>query len=317
LAIEGTGGAIFGVCEVCGAAQWKTIYEGRVRDGQFGTWTGEAGRVGRCGGCGVKRLEERLCRDESIYADTAYRTLVGEGGSSNDFHDKHDAAQFRHLVLLRSLLPLRAKVVADIGCGGGSLLDLLSGVATACIGIEPNQEYHGDLRQRGYAAFSRCEDAEPEWAGKVDVAVTLNVIEHLSDPVAFLRSIAALLAAGGTIVVGTPNADDWLLAELPEYQAFFYRTVHRFYFDARSLQQCAWTAGLKVSGVRYFQRYGLSNTMQWLRDRRPAGGRTLAGLEDADVDALWSRHLERTGQADQLLVLLQRQDSLERRNGAN
>ncbi|MGE3844720.1 MAG: class I SAM-dependent methyltransferase [Vicinamibacterales bacterium] len=307
--IQSTSGAAFGACEICGDARWETVYEGLVRDGSVGVFSGDAARVGKCTSCGVLRLEERWCRDESIYADAAYRSLIGEGASAKDFHAKHDAAQLKHLVLLGSQLSFRGKVVADVGCGGGSMLDLASGMASACIGVEPNREYHGDLRQKGYGAFSSCEEAAQEWAGKVDVAVTLNVIEHVSNPVGFLRAIGDLLADDGTIVVGTPNAGDWLLSQLPEYRAFFYRTVHRFYFDASSLQQCARQAGLAVSGVRYFQRYGLSNAMQWLRDRRPTGGQSLAGLADSDVDVLWSRHLERTGQADQLFVFLRRQPS--------
>lgn len=305
--IQSASGTTFGACEICGDARWEIVYEGLVRDGAVGASTADAGRVGQCTSCGVRRLEERWCRDESIYADAAYRALIGERASAKDFHEKHDAAQFRHLVLLGSLLSLRDKVVADVGCGGGSLLDMASGMASACVGVEPNREYHGDLSQKGYSAFSSCEEAAQEWAGKVDVAVTLNVIEHVSDPVDFLRSIADLLTDDGTIVVGTPNAGDWLLSQLPEYRAFFYRTVHRFYFDATSLQQCARSAGLTVTGVRYFQRHGLSNAMLWLRDRRPMGGQSLAGLTDSDVDVLWSRHLERTGQADQLFALLQRQ----------
>lgn len=306
MVIQSNGEAAFGACEICGDARWETVYEGLVRDGGVGVFSGDPAQVGKCASCGVLRLEERACRDESIYTHAAYRTLIGEGASAKDFHQKHDAAQSRHLALLGSVLSLRGKVVADVGCGGGSLLDLASGMASACVGVEPNREYHGDLRQKGYSAFSSCEEAAREWAGKVDVAVTLNVIEHVSAPVDFLRSIADLVADEGTIVVGTPNAGDWLLSQLPEYRAFFYRTVHRFYFDAHSLQQCARQAGLTVSGVRYFQRYGLSNAMQWLRDRRP-GGESLAGLADSDVDVLWSRHLERTGQADQLFVFLRRQ----------
>lgn len=306
MVIQSTSGVAFGACEICGDDRWETVYEGLVRDGGVGVFSSDAAQVGKCATCGVLRLEERACRDESIYTHAAYRTLIGEGASAKDFHEKHDAAQSRHLALLGSVVSLRGKVVADVGCGGGSLLDLASGMASACVGVEPNREYHGDLRQKGYSAFSSCEEAAREWAGKVDVAVTLNVIEHVSAPVAFLRSIADLVADDGTIVVGTPNAGDWLLSQLPEYRAFFYRTVHRFYFDAHSLQQCARQAGLTVSGVRYFQRYGLSNAMQWLRDRRP-GGQSLAGLADSDVDVLWSRHLERTGQADQLFVFLRRQ----------
>jgi len=305
--IPRTSGTVFGGCEICGNARWKTVYEGLVRDGAVGSWTADAAQVGQCASCGVQRLEERSCRDESIYADAAYRALIGEGAFAKDFHGHHDAAQLKHLALLGSMLSLRGRVIADVGCGGGSLLDMASGMASACVGVEPNRDYHGDLKQKGYSAFSSCEEAAQEWAGKVDVAVTLNVIEHVSDPVGFLRSMAGLLTDDGTIVVGTPNAGDWLLSQLPEYRAFFYRTVHRFYFDADSLEQCARQAGLAVSSVRYFQRYGLSNAMQWLRDRRPTGGQSLAGLADSDVDVLWIRHLERTGQADQLFAVLRRQ----------
>jgi hypothetical protein len=91
---------------------------------------------------------------------------------------------------------------------------------------------------------------------------------------------------------------------LPDaFPAFFYRVQHRWYFDASSLANCAKRAGLDVADVRHVHRYGLSNTLLWLRDRCPRGRQALPPL-DATVDKLWQSWLESSGRADNLYLLL-------------
>ena len=62
----------FTICEICGAEDWRVVYEGPVRDGIFGTLRDGAG-VARCNIFGTERLDERACPDEGFYETDAYR----------------------------------------------------------------------------------------------------------------------------------------------------------------------------------------------------------------------------------------------------
>ena len=125
---------------------------------------------------------------------------------------------------LEALWPrsVRAANVADIGAGGGSLLDHLRGVASGCLAIEPDPIFAAALAARGYAHFPSCEAGMREWASRIDVAFCIQVIEHVERPRDFLASIRGLLAPTGRLVLSTPNRNDILFDLLPnDFPAFF------------------------------------------------------------------------------------------------
>jgi 2-polyprenyl-3-methyl-5-hydroxy-6-metoxy-1,4-benzoquinol methylase len=267
--------------------------------GRFGNLTPDARTVVKCSGCGVGFLSQ----DRPVDYDSAeYRELVDGSASPDSFYALHDAEQGEKLRAL-GVERLRDKVVADIGCGAGSFLDLARGVASATLAIEPMRDFHPILRTKGHRPFSYCAEVTEEWQGRVDVAVCFSVIEHVADPVSLLRDSRRMLRAGGELLLSTPNLDDWMLELLPEdYGAFFFRTVHTWYFDAGSLRALASAAGFAACAVEYVHRFDLSNALLWLRDRRPTGQATLAVAPP--VDAAFCRWLESAGRADYIYARL-------------
>jgi SAM-dependent methyltransferase len=75
-------------------------------------------------------------------------------------------------------------------------------------------------------------------------------VEHLPDPLATLRAVAALLAPGGRVVVVTDNAGS------PDFGLFggrhwggFHFPRHTYLFDRRTLARLGEAAGLEVERV--------------------------------------------------------------------
>jgi 2-polyprenyl-3-methyl-5-hydroxy-6-metoxy-1,4-benzoquinol methylase len=293
----------FPSCVICGAHDWHTVHSGPIRDGTHGK-TREA-RVARCAGCGVDRLAESVCLQASSYASAEYRDKLLQGHDVQRHYAEHDElARFT----LDALWPLslRGKVVADVGCGGGVLLDHVRGVAARIVAIDPSELFAPSLKERGYAWFPGAGAAAVEYAGKVDIAFSTQVIEHVDDPRAFLSDIARLLSPDGMALISTPNRADILMELLPEtFPAFFYRTQHRWAFEAKSLRHCAERAGLEVNEMRHVHRYGMSNTLHWLRDGRPRGRTRMPPIDDA-LDKHWQAWLESNGRADNLYMSVRR-----------
>jgi SAM-dependent methyltransferase len=289
-------------CEICGGTEWAAVYCGDVRDGIFGR-VRSATSVARCQTCGVDRLEEAACPNDSFYETDEYRRKLQEELTAAGHHAVADELQvFTHQVL--SPRSLRGKTVADIGSAGGSFLDSVSGAAACCIAVEPCTIYHKVLSAQGYDVFPYPRDAHRTYAGRVDLAVSIQVIEHVRNPRMFLEEIRPLLVHGGTLVVSTPNRNDILMKLLPQdFPAFFHRVVHRWYFDAASLEKCARLSGFDVIDTRYVHRYGMANTLAWLRDRRPTGRARMKAISPL-ADALWTSYLVETGQSDCLFMLL-------------
>jgi SAM-dependent methyltransferase len=292
----------FAACEICGAASWTEVYCGRVRDGVFGAYR-EGAIVSRCGDCGVERLAEEFCTPDSFYETEAYRAKLKQGLGSDAYFAAHDELQIH---TLRAIWPqnLRNATVADIGCAGGALLDHLRGWTKRQVAVEPYDVFRADLAARGYHVYAYAQDAAHEWKGRVDMAFSIQVIEHVKDPRAFLETIKPLLTDEGRLVISTPNTRDILFDLLPgEFPSFFYRVVHRWYFDVASLTECARRAGFEVVAVRHIHRYGMANAMRWLRDRKPTGNDALSGI-DSTADDSWRTHLESTGRSDCLYLVL-------------
>jgi SAM-dependent methyltransferase len=293
---------MFAQCEICGRNSWQTIYHGPVRDGTFGDSLSE-GTVARCTGCGVERLAECHCPPDSSYESEEYRAKLKQGLDAPSYLKLHDEFQ---IFTLSQIWPknLRGQTIADIGCAGGSFLDHINGLSDRLVAVEPCSIYHEDLNKRGYAVYPYARDATADLAGQVDLAVSLQVIEHTRNPREFLEDIRPLLKRSGLLVISTPNRDDILNTLLPtDFGSFFYRVVHRWYFDRQSLDECARMAGYQVLESRHVHRYGMSNALAWLRDRKPTGQWRLDGISPL-ADALWRGYLEETGQADTVYSFL-------------
>lgn len=107
----------------------------------------------------------------------------------------------------------KSAVVADFGCGDGAMLGLLAANFTdkKFIGIEADSKAC-KLADKMLKA-NRIENVKiikspfgllRESVGLVDLAYSMDVIEHLPDPDVMLEKMVSLVRPGGTIIVGTP-----------------------------------------------------------------------------------------------------------------
>lgn len=289
-------------CEICNASDWTKIHAGPIRDGKFGNLIDNA-VVARCGTCSVARLAEAYCKDEGFYESGDYRDLVNIDHEIETYYREHDHLQ---IFSLQSAWPLglRGRKIVDVGCGAGSFLDHVTPLAASTIAIEPTDHFRKHLETRNYTVYPYARDAHAEHAGTADMVTSFQVIEHVAKPREFLEDMRALLRPGGSVVITTPNQNDILLDMLPDaFPAFFYRTVHRWYFDALSLAECARRAGFEQIETSFIHRYPMANALHWLRDRRPRGATEMKGV-DTLANQQWKSYLEARGSSDTLVAVL-------------
>ncbi|KUO63619.1 MAG: bifunctional 3-demethylubiquinone 3-O-methyltransferase/2-octaprenyl-6-hydroxy phenol methylase [Alphaproteobacteria bacterium BRH_c36] len=111
----------------------------------------------------------------------------------------------------RKVRALEGLKVLDVGCGGGLICEPLARLGGSVTGIDPGDENiavaSAHAKEQGLAIDYRATRVEDlAAAGELfDVAVCLEVIEHVPDPGAFVAACAETVRPGGLMIVSTIN----------------------------------------------------------------------------------------------------------------
>lgn len=192
--------------------------------------------------------------------------------------------------------------VLDFGCGAAGFVRKAQSLASEVTGVEPERrvrEYWGDSIQ----LHGNLEDV----GGRYDLITAFHVVEHLPDPRAILRELATRLKDGGRLVIEVPSSEDVLLTlyDSDAFQRFTYWSQHLFLFNAETLRHLANQAGLRVVSIQQFQRYPLSNHLQWLSQNRPGGHQQWSFLDTPALYEAYAASLAAAGKCDTLIAYLE------------
>lgn len=191
------------------------------------------------------------------YATT---TTIGEDGSSLSVqapaalrYDGHTDEPWESTGLLMALVPPGARIL-DVGCGTGSVsLFLKRAGGSELVGLEPSSERAEKARSRGlnvlHGAFPT--DLLPP-NHDFDTVVFADVLEHLPDPAAALRSAKDYLKPNGVILASLPNVAHWsvrwnLVRGRWDYEPCgIMDATHLRWFTKRSLHRLFETSGYHI-----------------------------------------------------------------------
>ena len=108
-----------------------------------------------------------------------------------------------------AMRPLAGKRALDMGCGAGLLCEPLARLGALVPGVDAAPENIAaatmHAAQSGLAITYRAGDAAAVAGETFDLVTCLEVVEHVTDPAAFITALAALVAPGGLLVMSTPN----------------------------------------------------------------------------------------------------------------
>ncbi len=141
-------------------------------------------------------------------------------------------------------LPPQARIL-DAGCGSGRNMIELARHGTVT-GVELSDTSVAAARERNSGEVIEGSVLEmPFEDGAFDLAVSLDVIEHLQDDVSALRELRRTVAPGGALLVTVP-AYQWLWSGHDEINH------HHRRYTKRTLQAAAEQAGWRQVRTTYF-----------------------------------------------------------------
>ncbi len=291
------------VCNLCQQGNVKNIYFGDIRDGVYGNYCKD-GIIYRCNSCNIEYLDEKFCIPDEYYETEKYRKILNQKlDSSNAYKDQDWTTKYIHELI--SPETIRNKIVVDVGSGIGSFLDSCHSIPSKTIAIEPCIPYHKNL-EKNHFVFKNINDAVIKFKKQVDLIVSVQVIEHVKNPIMFLKSFKPMMNVNCQIYITTPNRNEILMKIIPEdYKKFFYRKVHRWYFDKKSLEFCARKAGFKIEKTGTYHKYGINNTIMWLKNKKPYGMKK-SKIFDYFVDDFWKNYLIQKNLGDTLWIKLKK-----------
>ena len=173
--------------------------------------------------------------------------------------------------------PFQGLRLLDIGCGGGLLSEPMARLGAEVVGADPSEKniktasVHALEQDLAIDYRATTAEALASAGDRFDVILNMEVIEHVTDPQAFIRICAEMLNPGGLLFVATLNRTlksfalaiigaEYVLGWLPkgthQWEKFITPDELKTWMKAAGLNPCAET------GVTYRPLTG-----EWRRSR--------------------------------------------------
>ncbi len=251
-------------CNNCGADDAVEI--GRGRDHEYPHTSNDEFAMVRCR-CGLVYLNPRPAASElgTIYPPDYYayqlvqkRTATQRAGDTRleRLYRMRNARRFRPYARRLAGLGRDRYELLDIGCGDGTTLDMWRDALEGRVGthgIEMSPEAAEVARSRGHRVTSqRIEDTDlPE--GAFDVVYSFHVIEHVEDPLTFMRKVRHAVRPDGFALIETPNVDcvDFRLFRRRHWGGYHFPR-HWNLYTPETFADLARRTGFEVSDITYY-----------------------------------------------------------------
>jgi len=110
-----------------------------------------------------------------------------------------------------ALTPYDALDILDIGCGGGLVCEPIARLGAKTTGIDADEnaiqvaQDHAQQFDLEIEYKTTSSDELVKQEKRYDVVLALEIIEHVSDPDAFVKSVLGLCKPGGLVIFSTLN----------------------------------------------------------------------------------------------------------------
>jgi 2-polyprenyl-3-methyl-5-hydroxy-6-metoxy-1,4-benzoquinol methylase len=256
------------VCNICGGTEYRRVHY--FKDWNFGRDRVQDVRIIQCKKCGVRRRMPEIIDD---YEAEYHAPYVEQGQSIHP----HQLQHFAQLMTAR-LRQFNARDLSflDVGCSTGRALKLAATMGFKVVGLDYSRWAADYCAKMGFA--TRQGSLLGQWpeGEQFDIIHCSHVIEHVPDPVAYLKEMHRLLKPGGHLMLACPNYAS--LPRLLEREKWIWcLDSHLWQFTARQMRKLLINQGFTIVSLKTY--HGLTPNNRW--KRRALDLSELLGCADA------------------------------------
>jgi len=214
--------------------------------------------VGLCSECNLKQLVSFEHIDLSLY--TSLSNLP------NDFKEERIRQEIwnkdRMSILKEYFQNLNNNSVIDYGAGSGGFLEAGKKYFKDIHGYDICEKACKNNNDDGLVCYNDLSDLNHNY----DIITFFHVLEHVKNPVEFLKSSISKIKNVKHVVIEVPNTNEALmkLYNNLNYSYNHYCIDHLWYFTEDTLKNVLTDAGLNIQLITQIQRYPLQNHLKWI-----------------------------------------------------
>lgn len=129
------------------------------------------------------------------------RIIMSEFGDVDDRSRLTTPTWFQELIIEDAI----DKTVIEVGCGTGALVSELNDISDEVFGCDISRERLSVAKKRMTNVFEASGADLPVETSSVDVAISIEVIEHVQDSQSILEKFYRVLKQDGVLYLKTPN----------------------------------------------------------------------------------------------------------------
>lgn len=291
-------------CTLCGNGKVEYI-PNHIRNDQEGIF-----KMYRCEECETHFLYPRPQSVElQEYYDGAFREEV----HTESYYDFESLDR----VFKRFLPEARTRVkrisedlnkkdeILEIGCSVGYFLDSVSDKVRSVCGTEWDKKAQNYIQNRMGGKNIEVASNPEDFHKQFDKIFMFHVLEHIEEPIDFLKNLKSLLKKNGKIYMEVPNVDDVLVKtyECDAFKDYYYKKAHLYNFNEKGLAYIFKNAEYQYQ-IDFIQRYDLSNHLYWLAKGLPGGKGKYADILGNAANEEYIRALTKNKQTDTLFATI-------------
>jgi 2-polyprenyl-3-methyl-5-hydroxy-6-metoxy-1,4-benzoquinol methylase len=213
-------------------------------------WNKDNSSVFRCMECNLGSATKGNFDPGVFYVGNYFNGKIREGYADYLGSEPVLRGEFRRIVdFVRQVVP------------SGTLIEIGAAYGFFLLEAKDHYQVHGVEIADEAAEFARARGLDVrtggltrsilEEIGPIDVAVMLDVIEHLEDPKAALELCGEFLRPGGAVILTTPDFDSALARITGKSWRNMTPPQHLWYFTRDSITRMAAAAGLEVAQISH------------------------------------------------------------------